>query len=158
MVETEPVQVWQPAEGELRKALAWFALRPVTRFGEVSGFASVLVGPLVGLAQPRISIGPGANGLLFALTNAPMSTVDLRAKIRLLMASGDLPLGSPLVETTVPGQTIRVTRIVLGQSHTGPCLICGEADATLAYTYSDQRIVHLHTACDALWEQERGAC
>ena len=87
-----------------------------------------------------------------------MSTVDLRAKIRLLMASGELPRGSPLAETTVPGQTIRVTRIVLGQSHTGPCLICGEADPTLAYTYSDQRVVHLHTACDALWEQERSAC
>jgi hypothetical protein len=86
-----------------------------------------------------------------------MSTVDLRAKIRQLMASGDLPRGSPLAETTVPGQTIRVTRIVLGQSHTGACLICGEADPTLAYTYSDQRVVYLHTACDAVWEQERAA-
>lgn len=87
-----------------------------------------------------------------------MSTVDLRAKIRLLMASGELPRGSPLADTTVPGQTIRVRRIVLGQSHTGACLICGEAGPTLAYTYSDERVVHLHTACDALWEQERAAC
>jgi hypothetical protein len=79
-----------------------------------------------------------------------MSAVDLRAKIRLLMASGELPRDSPLADTTVRGQTTRVTRIVLGQSHTGARLICGEADPTLAYTYSDERVVHLHTACDAL--------
>jgi hypothetical protein len=87
-----------------------------------------------------------------------MEQVELRVRIRLLMASGELPRGSPLAEMTVPGQTIRVTRIVLGQSHPGPCLICGEADPTLAYTYSDQRAVHLHTTYDALWEQERAAC
>ena len=87
-----------------------------------------------------------------------MDQSELRVRIRLLMASGELPRGSPLAETTVPGQTIRVTRIVVGQSHTGACLICGEADPTLAYTYSDERVVHLHTACDALWEQERAAC
>ena len=43
------------------------------------------------LAQPRVNLDLGLVASLFAVTNAPMSTVDLRAKIRLLMALGELP-------------------------------------------------------------------
>jgi hypothetical protein len=80
---------------------------------------------------------------------------ELRARIRQLMASGDLP--APLGHQLHPGQVVRVTRVVIGRSTWGPCLICGEADPRVSYTYADRKIVRLHAACDALWRLEREA-
>jgi hypothetical protein len=80
---------------------------------------------------------------------------ELRARIRQLIASGDLPPVHPLTDKTPPGQSVRVTRIVIGPSAREPCLICGEPDPLVSYTYADQRVIRLHADCDALWRQER---
>jgi len=80
---------------------------------------------------------------------------ELRTRIRLLMASGELPPGGSLADKVLPGQAVRVTRVVIGRSMWGPCLICGEADPMVSYTYADRKVVRLHAACDALWRLER---
>ena len=71
------------------------------------------------------------------------------------MASGELPPGGSLADKILPGQAVRVTRVIIGRSMWGPCLICGEADPTVSYTYADRKVVRLHAACDALWRLER---
>ena len=78
---------------------------------------------------------------------------ELRARIRQLMASGDLP--APLGDKLHPGQAVRVARTVIGRSTLEPCLICGEADPMISYTYANRKVVRLHAACDALWRLER---
>lgn len=55
------------------------------------------------------------------------------------------------------GQSIRVTRIVIGRAAEGPYLICGEPDPMVSYTYSDRELIRVHAACDALWTRERAA-
>jgi len=86
-----------------------------------------------------------------------MDNNELRARIRQLMASGDLPPVHPLIDKTPPGQSVRVTRIVIGPSAREPCLICGEPDPLVSYTYADQRVIRLHADCDALWRLESTA-
>ena len=82
---------------------------------------------------------------------------ELRARIRLLMASGELPPGGSLADKILPAQAVRVTRVVIGRSTWRPCLICGDADPTVSYTYADRKVVRLHAACDAFWRLERTA-
>ena len=82
---------------------------------------------------------------------------ELRARIRQLMASGELPPGRLTLADKIPGHAVRVTRIVIGRSTREPCLICGEADPMLTFTYADQKVVRVHAACDALWSQDRAA-
>ena len=84
-----------------------------------------------------------------------MDHSELRTRIRLLMASGELPPGGSLADKILPGQVVRVTRVVIGRSMWEPCLICGEADPVVSYTYAGRKVVRLHAACDALWSQER---
>jgi hypothetical protein len=86
-----------------------------------------------------------------------MDEGELRARIRQLMASGDLPPVYPLTDKTSPNQAVRITRMVVGRSMLEPCLICGEADPTFSYTYANRQVIRLHAACDALWHQEREA-
>jgi hypothetical protein len=86
-----------------------------------------------------------------------MSEAALRVRIRKLMASGKLPVGPPPAETTIRGRNLRVTRTIIGRATLEPCLICGEPDPMLSYTLTNRRIIHLHGACDALWQQERAA-
>jgi hypothetical protein len=86
-----------------------------------------------------------------------MSEAALRARIRELMASGKLPVGPPPAETTIRGRNLRVTRTIIGRATREPCLICGEPGPMLSYVLTDTRILHLHGACDALWQQERAA-
>ena len=62
-----------------------------------------------------------------------------------------------LADKILPAQVVRVTRIVIGRSTWEPCLICGEPDPTVSYTYADRKVVRLHAACDALWRLEREA-
>ena len=69
------------------------------------------------------------------------------------MASGDLP--APLGDKLHLGQAVRVIRTVIGRSTLESCLICGEAEPMIFYTYANRRVVRLHAACDALWHQER---
>ena len=86
-----------------------------------------------------------------------MSEDALRARIRELMASGELPSIPPQPETIIRGRSLRVTRTIIGRATREPCLICGEPDPMLSYTFTDGRVIHLHGACDALWQQERAA-
>ena len=87
-----------------------------------------------------------------------MDNNELRARIRQLMASGDLPPLPPLANGTLSGPAAaRVTRVVIGRPMPDPCLICGKADPTIAYRYADGKVIRLHAACDALWRQEREA-
>ena len=90
---------------------------------------------------------------LLSCSSGRMDHSELRARIRQLMASGDLP--APLGDKLHPGQAVRVTRTVFGRSTSEPCLICGEADPMIFYTYASRKVVRLHTACDALWHLER---
>ncbi len=55
---------------------------------------------------------------------------------------------------TIPGQTIRLTRIVIGRVTQGTCLISGELDPMVTYMYSGGKVVRLHAACDTLWQRE----
>jgi hypothetical protein len=84
---------------------------------------------------------------------ARMDHDELRARIRQLMASGDLPPVHPLTDTP-PGNAVRITMLAVGRPMPEPCLTCGESNPTVSYTYANQQVVCIHTACDALWEQE----
>src|SRR5262245_39821138 len=74
---------------------------------------------------------------------------ELQARIRALIASGDLPDERPQVH--------EVSERLAGfrSEHRPTCLICREPDATLAYFWIGGRVAYLHAACDALWKQER---
>jgi hypothetical protein len=71
------------------------------------------------------------------------------------MVSRRLPVGPPPAEILIRGRSIRVTRTIIGRATREPCIICGEPDPMLSYTFTDGRVIHLHGACDALWQQER---
>ena len=73
------------------------------------------------------------------------------------MAPGELPPSQPQTETIIHGRSIHVTRTIIGRATLEPCLICGERDPMLSYTFTDGRVIHLHGACDALWRQGRAA-
>ena len=94
-------------------------------------------------------------GLLLAVWRS-VDHQELRARIRRLIASGELPTISPLASGTVSAPE-GIRRIGIERSLPDPCLICGEANPTVAYTYAKGGLVFLHAACDALWRQEREA-
>jgi hypothetical protein len=73
------------------------------------------------------------------------------------MASGNLPPVPPLADKAPLGNAVRVTRVVVGRPMPEPCLICGEANPTVSYTYANGKLVRIHAACDALCHQEREA-
>ena len=108
-----------------------------------------------GTVQPCISIA-GRAVASFLLSGARMDHNGLRSRIRQLIASGDLPTISPLASGTLSAPA-GIRRISIERSLPDPCVICGEANPTVAYTYAKGRIVFLHAACDALWRQEREA-
>ena len=92
-------------------------------------------------------------GLLLALWRS-VDHHELRARIRHLLASGDLPTISPLASGTLSAPA-GIRRISIERPLPDLCLICGEANPTVAYTYAKGRVLFLHAACDALWRQER---
>ncbi len=83
-----------------------------------------------------------------------MDQSELRVRIRLLMASGELPPGPPLAGPIIPSQVGRLTRILIGRATRGRCLICDEPGANVSYAYADRTVVRLHSTCDALWQGE----
>jgi hypothetical protein len=84
-----------------------------------------------------------------------MDHTELRVRIRLLMASGELPPGPPLADKILPGQVARLTRMVIGPPAThGLCLICDESKPNVSYTYADGKVVRLHVTCDAFWQEK----
>jgi hypothetical protein len=86
--------------------------------------------------------------------SAHMDQIELHVRTRLLMASGELPPGPPLADKILPAQVARLTRIVIGRVTRGPCLICDEPAPTVSYTYADRKVIRLHAACDAVWQQQ----
>src|SRR5262249_2544371 len=91
-------------------------------------------------------------GLLLAVRRS-VDHHELRARIRRLIASGDLPTLSPLASGTVsaPGG---IRRISIERPLPDLCSICGEANPTVAYTYAKGGLVLLHAACDPRGAQE----
>ena len=83
-----------------------------------------------------------------------MDQIELRVRIRLLMASGELPPGPPLADKIPPTQVVRLTRILIGRVTRGPCLICDDPGPNVSYIYADRKVIRLHAACDALWQQQ----
>ena len=83
-----------------------------------------------------------------------MDQVELRVRIRLLMASGELPSGPPLTDKIRPAHVARLTSIITGEGWRGSCLICDEPGPDVSYAYADWKIIRLHAACDALWRQQ----
>ena len=71
-----------------------------------------------------------------------MTNEQLRAKIRDLIALGELPHERPRLHQA-------------DGSRATVCLICGEPDPRVGYAWSGRREANLHAACDALWKQER---
>jgi hypothetical protein len=90
---------------------------------------------------------------LLSCGSGRMDHSELRVRIRLLMASGELPPGPPLADRILPGQVAPLTRIIIGEIWRGSCLICDESGPEVSYAYADRRVIRLHTACDALWQQ-----
>jgi hypothetical protein len=72
-----------------------------------------------------------------------LTDVELRSRIRDLVASGALPSEQPVIHRA--GEVSRL-----------PCLICDEPETTVAYFWTAGRVVHLHAACDGVWKQVRG--
>jgi hypothetical protein len=77
-----------------------------------------------------------------------LTDVELRTRVRELIASGDLPREPPVIH--------RAGEVFWGVSSQGlPCLICGEPVPTVAYSWTGGRVAHLHAMYDAVWKQER---
>jgi hypothetical protein len=85
----------------------------------------------------------------------PVTDVDLRAKIRELMASGVLPNELAPITRKVPAQmpSKRPARTGVWGSHQAPCTICGEPGPHVQYFYIAGQVVSAHAACDAVWKQ-----
>ena len=78
-----------------------------------------------------------------------MADARVRAKIRDLIRSGNLPNERPRVHQVGDGPS----RLA---PHSDVCLICGEPGPNVMYVWSGGRAANLHAACDALWKLERG--
>jgi hypothetical protein len=86
-----------------------------------------------------------------------MDQVELHAKIRELMTSGVLPADPPPITRPSPTSTpgVKRSKILVGGPLHEPCTICGEPDPQVQYFYIAGRVVLVHAACDAVWQQER---
>lgn len=121
----------------------------------MSAILAIRAGANRGLGATTHEYCEALRGLLLAVRRN-VDHHELRARIRHLIGSGDLPTISPLASGTLSAPA-GIRRISIERSLPDPCLICGEANPTVAYTYGNGRLVVLHAACDALWRQEREA-
>ena len=70
----------------------------------------------------------------------------IRMKIRALMASGSLPIDP----------YSRLASLEIGPALADEqCAACQETGPHVSYTFRDGKGLCLHTACDALWREER---
>ena len=81
-----------------------------------------------------------------------MTDEQLRARIRELMASGDLPSELPVIQNS--GKNGWRPELGRRTSRIETYAICGEPGLTVAYFCRGGRCVSLHAACEALWKQE----
>jgi hypothetical protein len=82
-----------------------------------------------------------------------MTAAELRAKIRELMASGDLPSKAPSIKRHRADES---ARFALQDPALETCAICGEPHTHVALCFTGGLMVRLHATCEALWQQERG--
>jgi hypothetical protein len=77
----------------------------------------------------------------------PMDEQNLRTRIRALIASGALP-------TDMHGSvaSIEMQYRALPDERS---VVCQETGPHILYTFREGKLVRLHTACDALWCEER---
>ncbi len=79
--------------------------------------------------------------------------VQLRARVRELIAAGELPNEPPMIQSS--GKNGWRPELGRRTSRIETCAICGEPGPTVAYFWRGGRCVSLHAACDALWKLER---
>ncbi len=77
-----------------------------------------------------------------------LTDIELRSRIRELIASGDLPSDPPVIHRAGDGAG--------GARRQDVCSICTEPDPTVSYFWPGGVVVRLHASCDAVWKQERG--
>ena len=77
-----------------------------------------------------------------------MTDAQLRARVRDLMASRNLPDERPQLHQAGAGLAQLAPQADV-------CLICGEPGPNVTYVWSGRRVVNLHAACDALWKRKR---
>ena len=71
-----------------------------------------------------------------------MTELELRTRIRELMAADALPSGPALIERPR-------THTVVNSPLPEPCTICGEAGPQVSYFWLAGLVVRVHAACDA---------
>jgi len=88
-----------------------------------------------------------------------MTDTQLRARIRDLMAAGVLPSEpAPIQRPVPPAPTGPKPHMFVADSLLDqPCTICGELAPQAQLFYAGGIVVRVHAACEALWQQERGA-
>jgi hypothetical protein len=85
-----------------------------------------------------------------------MSHTALRARIRELLASGRLRRQLPAAAAQRdPTGVVVAPGIRVGLQAGEHCVVCGEAQPMVTYTYPDGQVIRMHTACDNLWHEER---
>jgi hypothetical protein len=85
-----------------------------------------------------------------------LSVIELRIRIRKLLASDVLPEDPPPITRPAPISTSgnRKSRILMGGPLHESCTICGEPGPQIQYFYIAGLVVSVHAACDAVWKQE----
>jgi hypothetical protein len=77
-----------------------------------------------------------------------VTEAELRGKIRVLMASGAVPSEPPVISGTGDVGAVKYPLLAA-------CSVCGERGPQITLFYVAGRVVRLHAACEALWQQER---
>jgi len=81
-----------------------------------------------------------------------MTGAHLRARIRELIAAGELPCAPPVIQSSGAGGWWSASNRLTSPIET--CTLCGEPGPIVAYFWTRGRVVSLHAACDALLRQE----
>ena len=84
-----------------------------------------------------------------------MREAELRSRIRALLSSGRLPRRLPAAVQMEPEKVVASPSIRVGVQAKEHCVVCGEAQPMVSYTYPDGRVIRMHSACDNAWHEER---
>ena len=107
------------------------------------------------VVYPWLRSGGAVAGRLRDLI-AMQSDRMLRAKVRDLMASGLLPRvqsDGSLVDHT--GRSVPGLRQVGSPYFSAACIVCEEHGPQVTYQVPHGLVVHLHSRCDTLWQEEQ---
>jgi hypothetical protein len=84
-----------------------------------------------------------------------MTEAKLRTRIRALLSSGRLPRQLPTAAQMDPERIVASPSIRVGVQSKEHCVVCGETQPMVSYTYPDGRVIRMHSACDNVWHEER---